>query len=773
MHLVLMSCRSPSTAIVVVVDTDYTVPDQLASVVVTSRGASEMPSESHTFTLRRSGEIPFSFTVLPREGTAGVARIRVAGLNGMGGERVAREFQTNFVAGRTLLTTLFLAMRCEAPAGTCPAGETCSERGCVPVRTAPETLPEAIPGRELGRIDGAMRDGVNDLVIEGDGASDGELDAADTLDPDSTVGDTPMGTPDAPVEEGLDAGGDGTTRDADAPEATCDAGFAWSGGACVPVAAPRPVAPLSTATVTSQRPTLRWALASGTDGARVQICRDRGCATVEQTLEVAGARAVPTTALAPGVHFWRLFGRAGSAVGAAAGPVWEFWVGHRTAPVDTSWGAHLDLNGDGFSEVVVGTRGRLEIYPGSATGPSSTLHTTRTIAGEGNVLACAGDVNGDGYADLLVADPNDNMEDGAVEMYHGSAAGLEVTPRRRLVSPVTRGRFGSVAAGIGDVNGDGFGDIAVGTYYPVRELYVYYGSSGGTPARPSKTLLNPGPSPTSDEFPAHLASAGDINGDGFADLAVSGNVGSGTRTGRIYVYSGGALGLPDRPTATVTTPTGYFTSFLRAGDLNGDGFADFAAVNSQQRMLVYHGGMSGLPAAPDATVTAPPGMLLLSVVAAGDVDGDGFSDVAMRSDRSAGSGLTGAGEWQVYAYAGSAASLAATPGFTIPAPDNSEIFGASIAMDTDVNGDGFSDIVIGAPPWSAARPPGLGHVRAYFGGPMGPWRIPDVVLERPEMGFYNFGAFLALLGGWGGLEGRRVACREFGGPTQERSSCLN
>ena len=171
--------------------------------------------------------------------------------------------------------------------------------------------------------------------------------------------------------------------------------------------APRPIAPLSTATVTARRPTLRWALAAGTDGARVEICRDRACTILITSFDAAGPSGAPAADLPAGVVFWRLHGRAGGSVGTATGPTWEFTVGARTAAVNTSWGTTLDVNGDGYADLVVGasgvstSTGRAYVYLGSATGLSGTPATSLTgpdgaYSDFGYSVASAGDVNGDG-----------------------------------------------------------------------------------------------------------------------------------------------------------------------------------------------------------------------------------------------------------------------------------------------------------------------------------------------------------------------------------------
>src|SRR5262249_13099996 len=145
------------------------------------------------------------------------------------------------------------------------------------------------------------------------------------------------------------ASGDGDSATSDRADASvvydgglnCEAGQVPTGDACAPLppAAPRLLAPLSTATVTSRKPTLHWVLAPDTDGAHVQICRDRACSVVVTEFDAVGDHGAPASSLDPGVVFWRAYGRSGGRMGVTASYTWQFVVGARTAPVDISWGA--------------------------------------------------------------------------------------------------------------------------------------------------------------------------------------------------------------------------------------------------------------------------------------------------------------------------------------------------------------------------------------------------------------------------------------------------
>ena len=294
---------------------------------------------------------------------------------------------------------------------------------------------------------------------------------------------------------------------------------------------PRQIAPLSTATVTSQTPLLRWVLPRDVDTVQVDICRDRACREAVTSFVAHGSSGAPPLALGPGVYFWRLRGLAGHArVGTATSPVWEFFVGARSAPVNTSWGSTLDVNGDGFADVVVGAANAKSLFPegggqlggnnsGSAfvyLGAADGLSTTPielpspnpAYEGYGASVSSAGDVNGDGFDDLVVGAPADTVAgsgSGSAYLYLGGAEGLSMTPMTLANPAGVDPAFGRWIAGVGDVNGDGYADVVV------AGSYLYLGGADG---------LSTAPVPVAVGFP--VAGIGDVNGDGYADVAVGG-----------------------------------------------------------------------------------------------------------------------------------------------------------------------------------------------------------------------------------------------------------
>ena len=374
---------------------------------------------------------------------------------------------------------------------------------------------------------------------------------------------------------------------------------------------PRPIAPLSTATVTSRHPTFRWELAPGTDGASLELCSDRACANVFASAEVTGTHTALTRELQPGVVFWRLRSRVGTLVGADVSPTWELIVGARGARIDTSWGTTLDVNGDGYADVVVGApgassnTGRAYVYLGSPSGLSTSPATVligRDASGRfGGSVASAGDVNGDGYADVVVGANSAHYQLGRAYLYLGGPSGLGAS----LVlgtEGISRG-FGASVACAGDVNDDGYADVVVGadgaTYVDREGVYLYLGSASGLPAIASASLAR-----ESMEYTVggSVAGAGDVNGDGYADVVVAANHPFSPVTGHAYVYFGTSSGLGAIPAVRLDNPDGSTQAVASAGDVNGDGFADIA-VGAIGAAFLYLGSASGSSTAPAVNLT--------------------------------------------------------------------------------------------------------------------------------------------------------------------------
>jgi hypothetical protein len=386
-----------------------------------------------------------------------------------------------------------------------------------------------------------------------------------------------------------------------------------------------------------------------------------------------------------------------------------------------------DVNGDGFSDVIVGAplfespelgEGRVFVYHGSATGlsttPNWTAESNQAGARFGWSVSSAGDVNGDGFSDVIVGAPEfDSPEanEGRAFVYHGSATGLSTTPSWTAESNQAGARFGWSVSSAGDVNGDGFSDVIVGAHrFDNPELdegrvFVYHGSATGLSTTPSWTAES---NQALAQFGNSVASAGDVNGDGYSDVIVGANLFDNGETdeGRAFVYHGSATGLSTTPSWTAESNQAgarFGWSVSSAGDVNGDGFSDVIVgarlfdngETDEGRVFVYHGSATGLSTTPNWTAESNQGNAQFgySVSWAGDVNGDGFSDVIVGAPLF---DSPEANEGRAFVYHGSATGLSTTPNWTAESNQAGAQFGNSVASAGDVNGDGFSDVIVGA-----------------------------------------------------------------------------
>ena len=535
------------------------------------------------------------------------------------------------------------------------------------------------------------------------------------------------------------------TCDATSCGITCDAGYTRNGTDC-DIASPRLIAPMSSSTVTSRRPTLRIALASSTDGARIDICRDRACSVVFASLDAVGSTATPTADLPRGVLFWRAHGRIGTSFGAAASVTWEFTVGALSAPVSTSWGNALhDVNGDGYSDVIVGAScaptvglacgaGSVYVYHGTPTGlpaAASTVLVSPDAPGSyfGWGAASAGDVNGDGFADVVVTAYQGGLR-GIVRMFMGSVSGVSHSSDLTFtVSDATH--LGNSVAGAGDVNGDGFADIVVGDRDwgtgsgRTGRAHVFLGSPSGIITTPATTLV--GPDGLGGRFGEYVASAGDVNGDGYSDVIIAAPL--ALNVGRVYIYLGGSGGLAAAPVAMLArTGSNLFgNGVASAGDVNRDGYSDVIVyggdgASPSNAVFVYHGGPSGVPALRTMFGGVSGGPSLAGPVAeAGDVDGDGFGDVLLGPP------------------AGTIVFRGGSSGLDPTRPTVLSSGGESVQGVGDVNGDGYADVAVGSQYGPYPGPNGPGEFFLHFGGVSGTAPLPGATRTGPDGGNGYFG----------------------------------
>ena len=355
-----------------------------------------------------------------------------------------------------------------------------------------------------------------------------------------------------------------------------------------------------------------------------------------------------------------------------------------------------DVDGDGFGDLIVGasrdrnglggvgfTFGSAQVFSGSngsvlynflGGGPRPSFSSL--IGSQfGRSVSGAGDVNGDGFDDVIVGAPLDDinlLNNGLAQVFSGSDGSVLYN----FTGDSAQDRLGQSVSGAGDVNGDGFADLIVGA--PTAGLAgsgggsarVYSGVDGGL-------LYNFLGDPAFIFFGQSVSGAGDVNGDGFADLIVgapfdgsngeasgSAQVFSGADGSLLYNFLGDSAG--DR----------FGTSVSGAGDVNGDGFADLI-VRTVDAVQVFSGVDGSVLYNFEAigTSTVP------TVSDVGDVNGDGFDDVIVGSGGGDGAQVySGADGSLLYNFEDDAAG------------DNfNRVSGAG-----DLNGDGLADFIVGA-----------------------------------------------------------------------------
>ncbi len=323
-----------------------------------------------------------------------------------------------------------------------------------------------------------------------------------------------------------------------------------------------------------------------------------------------------------------------------------------------------DVDGDGFDDVIIGAyqdsphgswSGSAYIYYGSSHGiaPSSEDKLTASDGSSGDYFGCdvagAGDVDGDGFDDVIVGAQSDDDYAGSAYVFYGSFTGIDPAREDKLLgSDVTSGEYyGISVSGAGDMDGDGFGDVLVGAY---REddsgsAYVYLGSGGGVDVS-SEQKLAPSDGSMSDFFGFAVTGGGDLDGDGYDDVVVGAycDDDAGSSSGSVYTYYGSAWGAEVSSEQKLVASDGgvddYFGKTLSAtGDVDSDGFDDLlvgsycddvVGINSGSAYLFY-GSSDGLDASSQEKVLPSDGAqddaFGIAVSLAGDVDGDGFGDL--------------------------------------------------------------------------------------------------------------------------------------------------
>lgn len=336
-----------------------------------------------------------------------------------------------------------------------------------------------------------------------------------------------------------------------------------------------------------------------------------------------------------------------------------------------------DINKDGYDDVITGVPddgdifyyGNAYLYKGSSNGPVYTYGFTGQ--GENDILGVtvsgAGDINGDGYADFAYGAPGHGSEDmgqGSFFVRYGAAGGL--APNHTFVEGTIPGfELGGTVEGAGDINGDGFDDLLVSG----NRALLYLGSATGLITTPVWESVN------SPFIRWYINSVKDINGDGYDDFLLE-----SIRRDDLRLFYGSATGPTSIEGIQLNGRDGRY-----AGDVNKDGKGDVLYYNLEtSRVELYYGSTTGLVFSGWSKMDVSMGAY------AGDFNNDGFDDVVLIDPNHP--NFEGY-EPKLYLYTGSASGLSNDASWTAEG-DGQLVDAVLIGTGGDVNGDGFDDLLV-------------------------------------------------------------------------------
>lgn len=406
-------------------------------------------------------------------------------------------------------------------------------------------------------------------------------------------------------------------------------------------------------------------------------------------------------------------------------------------PVDTG-----DADGDGYTSTEDCDDADASVYPGApevcddavfndCTGePNAALEACGLTPWEdmsgvqrlvgtndkdyaGAFLGSLGDTNGDGQPDVLVGGPQSGPGGAGRNWVIGADLWSATTLDDAALATIVGSNYqhmGEAVAGVGDMDGDGYGDLAVGSSATGNQ-YVYTGPVTGALGLDDAQLTLFGPTCGVCSLGYEVAGPGDLNGDGRDDLmaggSTSGEAGSAVASVAIFQATYGDLIEADDADVLIngtTLDAGWGLRLVGPGDLDGDGVPDLAIANATSSdytteggvVFLFSGEVSGSVSFDDADgvlyPTAEEEQAGAALAPAGDADGDGLQDIVVGGSATSPEGFAGT-TWVVLGGSSGMVDLADSWGAVLGDNTGDEAGGAVSA--DDYNQDGQIDLAIG------------------------------------------------------------------------------
>ncbi len=314
-----------------------------------------------------------------------------------------------------------------------------------------------------------------------------------------------------------------------------------------------------------------------------------------------------------------------------------------------------------------------------------------------------GDFNGDRYTDYVIWKNLNFSPIDTVIIYWGTATGIDTLSPLKFLSEESYSDFG-INKSSGDINGDGIDDLVVSASnfgLSQGKIYIYLGGKNFN-RTPSHVMIGD----NRTQLGVRCA-AGDLNSDGYDDLVIRGYSSSNQQfSGYMNIYFGGARFDTTKDLVSLPSPNGSTLDDVDIFDVNGDSRQDLLwtrhdAVLRDDKIYLHWGGPDfsrRFQREPDFIIPNPDSLRVLGVVSfgvdiadAGDMNGDGGNDIVV------GTRSSNRGTSYVFVFSGGKALDAAFDAAKGQALNSD--FGRSVAGLGDVNGDGLSDIIVGAPDW--------------------------------------------------------------------------